>query len=595
MAQKPTSDTMEINSILEEARMRNNSLSASKKPAVRNAAPAAQKSAASGAKSAPKKTTAASPRKKTVDDGYVDISSGSYNKNQKNAKAEPKKSKKPLVITIVVLLVLALAGTGGFLWYRYQSSGSSTVVSDKVTVNGVAIGGMTIDEAKKVMTGVEEKLADGIKVHIKADNKDYNLTKDDFSYSFNTDKVLDQIKAYSEEKSLSKDAKDFEIKLTVDTSNTQEIVDKIGQEIHANPRNARVATFDADADNMFTYDVEVVGKDVDTADLVNKVNALFTSGKNAGEVEATVNSVAPKLTVDYLKGHIVKLSSFSTISTNNANGNENMRVSLAACNSSIIEPGETWSFNECTGDSNDPDNGYKPAGVIVQGRSETGIGGGICQSSTTIYNAAILCGMDIVERACHYYKSTYVDAGRDATIDYGNIDLKLENPFKYQLFMKCWMDGTELNCEIYGLQNSKFDEIEISTSDPDYFSTGYTVKAWRTYYKNGKEVDEDDLPSSTYYTVAPKSNSNDDRDYDDDDDDDDDDDEDENTSSSSDDSSSDDSGNADAGNSDAGNADSGNADAGNADSGNADAGNADAGNADAGANEGDGGETPNEG
>ena len=142
-----------------------------------------------------------------------------------------------------------------------------------------------------------------------------------------------------------------------------------------------------------------------------------------------------------MQNNIVKLSSFSTESSNNDNGNHNMKISLKACNGSVIEPGETWSFNDCTGDSNLESNGYKEAGVIVDGKSGTGIGGGICQSSTTIYNAAILCGMKIEERYCHYFKSTYIDAGRDATIDYGNLDLKLSNPFSYQLFMKCWLFG----------------------------------------------------------------------------------------------------------------------------------------------------------
>ena len=157
-----------------------------------------------------------------------------------------------------------------------------------------------------------------------------------------------------------------------------------------------------------------------------------------------------------------------------------MRVALAACNGSIIDPEEIWSFNDCTGDSNLESNGYKEAGVIVDGKSGTGIGGGICQSSTTIYNAAILCGMDIEERYCHYFKSTYIDAGRDATIDYGNLDLKLSNPFSYQLFMKCWMSGTKLTCEIYGLPNSEFDQIKVTTSDPTTKGNSYTVKAWRT-------------------------------------------------------------------------------------------------------------------
>ena len=499
MAQKPSSDTMEINSILEEAR-RNNSLSSSNRSSASSARNAGQ----------PRRSSAPAYAQRWKDEsGYVDINSrSSFDVEDQDEQDydKPKKSKKPLVITIVVILVLVLVGGGGFTWYLYQKSGSSSVVSDNVYVNDVNIGGLTMKEAEDKLSSIEDQVADGIKVHVKAGDKDFNLTKKDFKYTFNTAEILDDIKEYSAEKSLNKGEKHFELSMKVDPSGTDALAKKLAQEVHAEPTYSKVTKFDTSADNMFTIEVK---------------------------------TVAPKRTKKYLQENIVKLSEFSTTSTNNDNGNENMRVSLNACDGSIIEPGETWSFNDCTGDSNDPDNGYKPAGVIVQGRSETGVGGGICQSSTTIYNAGILCGMEIKERACHYYKSTYVDAGRDATIDYGNIDLKTKNTFDYPLFMKCWMDGTELHCEMYGLQNPKFDEIKISTSDPDYFSTGYTVKAWRTYLLNGKEVDEDELPKSTYYTVAPSSGSDNDSNSSSSDDDDDDDDSSDSSSSSS--SSSDDS------------------------------------------------------
>ncbi len=553
MAEKPSSNTMEINSILEEARRRNSAASTAEKPAAR-----------SGAK---KTVTSAG---KPVDTDYVDISSGVYPQAERTQKPQTKqKSKKPIVITIVVILVLALAGVGGFTWFRYQNSGSSKIVSDNVFVNGVDLGGKTIDEARKALAGIEQDLAEAIKVHVQADDKEFNLTKDDFVYSFNTNEILDQIIRHSEEKSLAKEKKEFEIAMKVDTAKTKEVVEGIAKEVYSKPINARVVKFDSSADDMFTFRKEADGKSIDNDDLVNKINGVFQGGKVAGNVVAAVTSVAPKVTEKYLRDNIVLLSSYSTISTNNSNGNENMRVSMNACDSSIIEPGETWSFNDCTGNSNLESNGYLPAGVIVQGRSETGVGGGICQSSSTIYNAGLLCGMSVVERACHYYKSTYVDAGRDATIDYGNIDLKLENPFKYQLFMKCWMDGVELTCEIYGLQNSKFDEVEISTSDPDYFSTGYTVRAWRTYYKDGKKVDEDELPKSTYYTVAPGGSSDSDSgssSYEADDDDDD-------SSSSGESSDSGESGNEgntpDAGSTPVDGGESGNADGGNAEGGEA--------------------------
>ncbi len=426
------------------------------------------------------------------------------------AQDAEKTSKKPILkrvmIVVTALIGAAVIAGGGILlsdWiyrYLYNSTGSSTTVADNVYVNDTDIGGMAMDEAREELTEIETAMASQVKVDVKIGDKTRQLTQKEFPCSFDTDAVFEKIREFSEEKGFDKAEQHYEIKMTTDTSGIDKIVDQIAEEVSVEPVDARVKKFSPNAGEMFSYEEEKAGQALDKDDLKKKLKGVFKDGKVSGSVKATIEETYPDMTVEYLRNNIVKLSSFSTESTNNDNGNHNMKISLKACNGSIIEPGATWSFNDCTGDSNLTSNGYKEAGVIVDGKSGTGIGGGICQSSTTIYNAAILCGMDIEERYCHYFKSTYIDAGRDATIDYGNIDLKLGNPYSYQLFMKCWMSGTKLTCEIYGLPSYEFDQVKVTTSDPKYSGDSYTVRAWRTYYLGGEKVRKEELPESTYYT-----------------------------------------------------------------------------------------------
>ena len=188
----------------------------------------------------------------------------------------------------------------------------------------------------------------------------------------------------------------------------------------------------------------------------------------------------------------------SLVEINTENGTNNMKVSLAACNGSIIDPGEIWSFNDCTGDSNLASNGYLPANVIVDGKIEQGNGGGICQSSSTIYNAAIRANLDIVERAPHEWASLYVPTGLDATIDYPNLDLKLENPSKYQVFLECKLVNYTLYVSFWGVQDSSYDEIRTRNELGETSGSKYSVKAWRVYFKDGKKIKEEELPSSYY-------------------------------------------------------------------------------------------------
>ena len=200
-----------------------------------------------------------------------------------------------------------------------------------------------------------------------------------------------------------------------------------------------------------------------------------------------------------MKNNIVKLSSYETTSYNTANGTNNMSVALDACNGSIIEPGDyVWSFNECTGDSNKESNGYKPAHVISEGKIIDGVGGGICQASSTIYNAAIRANLNFEERYCHQWASDYVPTGLDATIDYPNLDLKISNPEKTQVFLECEVDGSTLHASFWGVKYGSYDEIKTHNEVSDTGSDSYSVRAWRVYLKDGKEIDREELNKSTY-------------------------------------------------------------------------------------------------
>ena len=500
-------------------------------------APAFEKKPVNTAKAAvparnPGKGTPGSRR--PADNGTVDISAAGTKrgKNQANQAKKPprpaeqkpqkkKKSKVGLVIALVIIGVILLAGAGGVTWYLL--SGSSTM-ADNITVSGVSLAGMTYDEAKKALAPVETSLADTIKVEVKGpDNKVLTFGKDDFRYTFNTDEILKEAQEYSEQKGIKSGEQTYTVTMKVDDSSCKEVAEKAAKEFNREAKNARVATYDSEGDGTFTYEDDVLGVSVKVDELTKSLSAGIKD-KTTASVDAPYEEVKAKYTKEFLQKNITQLSSFTTTSTNSSNGNHNMATSLDACDGSIIEPDAVWSFNECTGDSNQTSNGYLPAGVIVEGRHETGVGGGICQSSTTIYNATLLCGMEVEERSCHYYKSTYVDAGRDATVDYGNLDLKMSNPFDTQLFMKCYMEGVVLHCEMYGIPQADFDDIEITTETTSSFSNGYKVAAERHYLKDDKEVRVEELPNSTYYTSAPSSgnsssNSNDDDDDDDDDDD----------------------------------------------------------------------------
>ncbi len=448
-----------------------------------------------------------------MDEGLVDISSGDhyrYSKNddnKSNSKKHNKKSnkKKIAIIASVAATVGILAGVACFCIFTLFPSSTNEngefVFREGTTVSGVSIAGKTMSQAKSLLESKQQSFIKPVDITVEADGEITSLTQADFTYTFDIDEVLNEVKRDTlQPKSKSDKEKTYEITATVEPDSVQKKSKQIADKTNQKAVNARVSKFTPyNGDDRFEYEDQKKGRELDEDDLNGKLSQALLEGKSSYRLVAEVESVDAEITIDDVKKNIVKLASYETVSYNSANGTENMRVSLGVCNGSVIEPGATWSFNKCTGDSNLESNGYKPAGVITNGQMGTGVGGGICQSSSTIYNAAIRANMKVEERYCHQWASSYVATGLDATIDYPRLDLKLSNPTKYQMFLECKLDGSTLKVSIWGCKGD-YDEIRTENQLVSKGGSSYKVKAWRVYIKDDKEIDREELPSSTYDT-----------------------------------------------------------------------------------------------
>ena len=191
-----------------------------------------------------------------------------------------------------------------------------------------------------------------------------------------------------------------------------------------------------------------------------------------------------------VKNYPVRMAVFSTVSTNDYNGTYNMTKALLSFNQVVIQPGETLSFFGVAGPCGAA-QGYLPAGVV----GGIGYGGGICQASTTLYGAALRGGLTIVERSNHSVPSTYVPIGQDAMVNYGTSDLKIRNDHSYPVKIVTYVYGNTLYAEIWGVQPSWYDYVEINS----WWTGSNTATAYRYYYKNGNIVKTEQLPGSYYY------------------------------------------------------------------------------------------------
>lgn len=449
-------------------------------------------------------------------DGLMDISSGTpiaaegYSDGfGAGGPSNPNGGKKKIVIiSAVAAAVVVVLGAAGVLLFQNLNKESEAakqseefMYAENTVVSGVDISNRTVELAKKLLERNEDKFVTPITFDIDVNGKNFQLKEADFTYTYNIDDVLAQIKSDTEKNQLATDENGkttYTITATVVDDSITKNVSKLCEENDSEPKNAYVTDFKPYSENRFSFEEAVNGIKVDAKDLSTKIKDGFSKGNSVSKIAAVTETLKADMDAETLESKLVKLSTYETYSTNTENGTSNMKVALSACNGSVIKPGENWSFNSCTGDSNLESNGYKSAHVISEGKIIDGIGGGICQASSTIYNAAVRANLEIEERHNHQWASSYVPTGLDATIDYPNLDLVLSNPTKYQMFLECRVEGSTLYASFWGVKSDKWDDIHTRNEVTDQGSKSYTVRAWRIYLKDGKEVDSEELFKSTY-------------------------------------------------------------------------------------------------
>ncbi|MHB1459074.1 MAG: VanW family protein [Armatimonadota bacterium] len=188
----------------------------------------------------------------------------------------------------------------------------------------------------------------------------------------------------------------------------------------------------------------------------------------------------------------------------------NIRLVAEKLDGAVIRPGEVFSFNGTAGERVS-DRGYVSAPVIVKGKLEDGSGGGICQVSSTLYNAALLAGMSIVERNPHTTPVSSVPPGRDATVLFGGADLRFRNDHKEPVIVKVDASGNRLVIRLtghiadkpeYRITVESDDAVRPISSAVGSSQTRYrTAVVWREKTARGKTQSRELISSDTYKTL----------------------------------------------------------------------------------------------
>lgn len=327
------------------------------------------------------------------------------------------------------------------------------------------------------------------------------------------------IKKENLKNSIIEEMKNIEEKYNVITIPTETVqpgeinLEKIRNEIYKEPKDAYISK------NPTTVHPHENG--VDFAISIEEAKKIIEEDKN--EYIIPLKITVPKKTVEDLGEEAFpdKLGAFTTrYDPSNKNRANNVSISADKIDGTIIMPGETFSYNQTVGERTIA-AGYKEAGAYSGGRVVQDVGGGICQTSSTLYNAVLLANLEIVDRTNHQFLTSYVEAGKDATVTWGGIDFKFKNSRSYPIKIEASAKNGVCEMSIYGIREETEYEVEIQSEVLSYLpyttkyeedptleegkevieQSGYegcTSETYRILKKNGKIISKTLLSKDTY-------------------------------------------------------------------------------------------------
>jgi vancomycin resistance protein YoaR len=422
---------------------------------------------------------------------------------------------------VVLLIAIVIAAATALL--------SGEEIRSNISINGTDVSGLSKREAESRLNGIYSDKIESSFISLKFDNKEWKINYSDLGYSYNIAEAVD--KAYSVGRTgdifaqLTQTlqarfkAQNFELESNYEDKPIKSLISQISKEINQEVVDSTIKYLGTN----FNITDEKIGRRLEQEDAFS----LITEQLNRVEVaviELPVEIIQPLVKKSDLVVIQDKLGEFSTkFNAADVDRSTNIKVATNSANNVLIRPGEVYSVNETLGPRL-AKFGYKDAKVIINNELVPGIGGGVCQVSSTLYNAVLMSNLKIIERKNHSLTLSYVGLGRDATISGDYIDFKFMNNTSYPIYIYGEVKGSWVKFTVFGKNEHPGRMVKVNSEvlktipptikiieDPTLpvgteveekkAHTGYVVKTQRIVYENGKEILRENLGTSNYRVV----------------------------------------------------------------------------------------------
>lgn len=468
---------------------------------------------------------------------HTSYSSNNVASKRTQKRTERRKKAKKKAFFAGILAVGMIAGGSVFAYGQYMKNKMEEAVNintiyNGISVNGTDISGKTKEEALQQLQQEADVHLGNQKITIQKEDKIWDIPFSDLDVKYDIEASVEQAweigrtgelkDRYKIVTDVAQNKEDIPISYTHDNQKVVEKLQQIATEFNVDAQDSTITR----KNGAFQITDEQKGYALDVDKTVPKVEELLEQN-TGGIVEPEITVTEPKVTRADNEKVTDLIGTYSTTYSANAAGrNENLRVGCANIDGTVIAPGEVFSMNVGLGPQTYA-NGYKDAGVYVNGKVEQGVAGGVCQVTSTLYNAVILAELEVVERYPHSMTVGYVPLGRDAAVAGDYKDLKFRNDTEYPVYLEAYARDGKVVCNLYGHEihdaghkvdfEMVFDgtipkpaeKITKDASKPEGYrqvtyngKTGSKVSTYKIITEGGKQTSKEWFSSSTYRATA---------------------------------------------------------------------------------------------
>ena len=420
-------------------------------------------------------------------------------KKRTTRKKKKQKKKEKIVFSIIAIFVVVTVAIMAFN-FTYVYNGR---IARNIYIEGMSVSGMKPDDVKEELN--KKYKVDNIKFEY--NDKEYVIKPETVGLKYNIDRIVDEAYGYTRDGSYYKDLYNYfslknkslkkNIEVVYDSDKMKKEIEKIAKTLDKDPKDA---TIKIDGSIKTTKSSDGVKLNISKT-LSNLTSSIDNKKKET--IPLVMEKKEAKIKTKDVESVNTKLADYTTsFEKSDSQRSHNVEKSAKITSDILLMPGEVFSYNAHTGKTNSK-NGYQEAPIIINGKLEKSAGGGVCQTSSTIFNTALLSGMDIVSVTNHSASLTYVPLGRDATVNDSGLDFKFKNTFDHPVYIKNTVNNKRLTCTIYGNSSDKKNiDINVENTAKKDEEGAIEFKTYRIYKdSNGKQTKKEYISGGVYRKI----------------------------------------------------------------------------------------------